>query len=184
MISKLLFTTAISICFTLNLFGQSNNIKTDIDKNGISDLFSYDDNSIKVLLNGKKLVQKIEKFGYENVTDFKVENGVFTFAVNCGMCTGQYTYTYKLKVVNGNLKLIGYDLDYKYAGSTPGYVNKSFNLTTKKYIVSVHEFNVDENKGSERKEVGVFKLSDIYFNSYTETSLNSLEKYGSKIEPK
>ena len=54
--NNLLFKTAISICFTLNLFGQSNNIKIDIDKNGISDLFSYDDNSIKVLLNGKKHV--------------------------------------------------------------------------------------------------------------------------------
>ena len=182
--NNLLFKTVISICFTLNLFGQSNNIKIDIDKNGISDLFSYDDNSIKVLLNGKKLVQKIEKFGYENVTAFKVENGIFTFAVNCGMCTGQYTYTYKLKVANGNLKFIGYDLDYKYAGSTPGYVNKSFNLSTKKYIVSVQEFNIDENKESEKKEEGIFKLNDIYFNSYTESSFNSLEKYGSKIEPK
>jgi hypothetical protein len=34
MIKKLIFTTVISICFTSNSFGQSNNIKVDIDKNG------------------------------------------------------------------------------------------------------------------------------------------------------
>ena len=183
MIYRLIFTTAISICFSINSLAQSDNLKIDIDKNGITDLFSYDKTFIKVVLNGKKIQQKIEKFGYENITDFKVENGVFTFAVNCGMCTGQYTYTYKLKVVNGNLKFIGYDLEYKYAGSSPGYVNKSFNLTTRKYIVTVQEFDITNDKEKERKEQGTFKLSNILFNTYSESSFNSLEIFGSSIEP-
>ena len=184
MIKNYLFITAILICFSFKLFSQSNNIKIDIDKNGVSDLFSYDKKQIKVVLNGKKIIQNLDKFGYEIITEFKVENGVFIFAVNCGMCTGQYTYTYTLKVANGNLKFIGYDLEYKYAGSKPGYVYKSFNLSTKKYIVSVQEFEIDNNKKKEREEKGVFKIKDVYFNSVTQNSFNSLVNYGSKIEPK
>ncbi len=172
-----------TICFVDKIVAQSNNIKIDIDNNGVSDFFSYDNSSIKVTLNGMKFMQKIEKFGYENITEFKVENGVFSFDVNCGMCTGQYTYSYKLKVVSGNLKFIGYDVFYKYfLAGNQGVVTKSYNLATKKYIVVVTEFDIAE-KENERTEKGVFKLRDIFFNTYTESSFSSLGKFGSSVEP-